>query len=96
MRIGRTGTIQENSLISHQPQATGGDTASSVEESRQFDIDLRVEGVSQDAILKDEEHVKQINKTLEKLKSGSCTNQSIRDDLEKNQIIRHSAKNHVA
>ena len=37
-------------LSSHRFQETGGDTASSVEETRQFEIDLRVEGVYQDTI----------------------------------------------
>ena len=41
-----------------------------------------MEGVPQDAISKDEEQVKEINKKLEKFKSGSCT-KSIRDDLKK-------------
>ena len=58
------------------------DTASFFEEKPKFEIDLRVEGVSQDAILKDGEQMKEINKTLEKLKRGSCT-KSIRDDLKK-------------
>ena len=44
--------------------------------------DLRVEGVSKDAILQDEEQMKEINKKLEKLRIGSCT-KSIRDDLKK-------------
>ena len=57
-------------------------SGSSVEERPKFEIDLRVAGVSQDAILKDEEQMKEINKTLERLKSGSCT-KSIRDDLKK-------------
>ena len=42
------------------------DTASSFEEKPTFEIDLRVEGVSQDAILEDEEQVKDINETREK------------------------------
>ena len=49
-------------------------------------IDLPVEGVPQDAILKDEEQMKEINEKLEKLKSGSCT-KSIRDDLKKSNMI---------
>ena len=48
----------------------------------QFQIDLRVEGAPQDAILQDEEQMKEINKKLEKLRIGSCT-KSIRDDLKK-------------
>ena len=46
------------------------DTESSVKERPKFEIDLRVAGVPQDAILKDEEQMKEINSTLEKLKSG--------------------------
>ena len=41
-----------------------------------------MEGVSQDAILKDEEQMTEINKKLEELRIGSCTN-SICDDLKK-------------
>ena len=52
------------------------------EESPEFEIDLRLEGVPQDAILKDEKQMKEINKTSEKLKSGSWT-KSIRDDLKR-------------
>ena len=47
-----------------------------------FEIDLRVEGVPQDAILQDEEQMKEMTKKLVKLKSGSCTKSS-RDDLKK-------------
>ena len=60
-------------------------SGSSVEERPKFEIDLRVAGVSQDAILKDEQQMKEINNTLERLKrlkSGSCT-KSIRDDQKK-------------
>ena len=39
-------------------------------------------GRSQDAILQDEEQMKEINRKLEKLRIGSCT-KSIRDDLKK-------------
>ena len=62
----------ENSVLTSSRKRERRGTASSVEESRQLEIDLRAEGVSQDAILKDEEQMKKINKTLEKLKSGSC------------------------
>ena len=44
------------------------DTASFVEEWLKFEIDPRVDGVSQDAILKDEEQLKEVNETSEKLK----------------------------
>ena len=47
------------------------DPEPAVETKPQFDIDLRVEGVSQDAILEVEEKMKEINKKLEKLKIGS-------------------------
>ena len=47
----------------------------------EFEIDLRVEGVPQDAILKDEEQMKETNKKLVKLKIGSCR-KSIRNDLK--------------
>ena len=43
-----------------------------VEKKPQFEIDLQVERVSQDAILKDEEKMDEINEKLEKLKMGSC------------------------
>ena len=38
------------------------DSESVVDKKPQFEIDLRVEGVSQDAILQDEEKMKEINK----------------------------------
>ena len=60
------------------------DTASSLEERPKFEIDLRVDGVSQDAILKHKEQMKEINETLEKLKNGSFTKTN-RDDLKKNK-----------
>ena len=69
------------------------DTAPSVEESPKFDIDLRLEGASQDAILKDEKQMKEINESLEKLKSGPCT-KSIRDDLEKQGNMTFSEESH--
>ena len=58
------------------------DTALLVEERSEFEIHLRAEGVPQDDILKDEEQMKEINKTSEKLKSSTST-KSIRDDLKK-------------
>ena len=47
--------------------------------------DLR-EGVSQDAILPDEEKMKEINKKLEKLRIGSCT-KPLRNDLKKKKVM---------
>ena len=41
-----------------------------VEKKPQFEIDLRVEGVSQDSILQDEERMKEINEKFEKFKQG--------------------------
>ena len=58
-------------------------TESADEEKPRFEINLQVEGVLEDVILKDEERMKEINEKLEKLKSCSCT-KSIREDL-KNQ-----------
>ena len=58
------------------------DTESSVNERPKFEIDLREVGVPHGAILNDEEQMKEINTTLEKLTSSSCT-KSIRDDLKK-------------
>ena len=52
----------------------------------QFEIDLRVEGVSQDAILQDAAEINGSNEKLEKLKDGSCT-KSIRNDLSKGTMI---------
>ena len=49
----------------------------------QIGIDLRAEGVSQDAFLQDEEKMEEIN---EKLQIGSGT-ESIRDDLSKGTMI---------
>ena len=57
-------------------------SVSTVDRKPQFEIDLRVEGVSQDAILQDEEKMKEINKKLEKLRIGSCT-KSFRNDLKR-------------
>ena len=56
-------------------------SVSLVDKKPQFEIDLRVEGVSQDAILQDEEKMKEISKKLEKLRNGSCT-KSIRNDFK--------------
>ena len=46
------------------------DTAVPVEQKPNFKVHLRVEGVPEDVILKDEEQMKQINETVEKLKDG--------------------------
>ena len=56
------------------------DLEPAVEKKPQFEIDLGVEGVFQDAILQDEEKMKEIHKKLEKLRIGSCT-KSIRNDF---------------
>ena len=55
------------------------DTAVPVEQKPNFKVHLRVEGVPEDVILKDEEQMKQINETVEKLKDGST---SVLDDLK--------------
>ena len=44
-----------------------------VEKKPHIEIDLRVEGASQDAILQDEAKMNEINEKLEKLEVGSCT-----------------------
>ena len=54
------------------------DTESSVEEKPKLEIDLRVERVLQDAILKDEEQMEEVSEKLEK---------SIRDELKKGEMI---------
>ena len=56
------------------------DTEVPVEQKNKFKVDSPVGGVPQDAILKDEEQMKQINETVETLKDGS---KSVRDDLKK-------------
>ena len=43
-----------------------------VEKKPQFEIDLREEGESQDAILQDELKIGEINEKLKKSKIGSC------------------------
>ena len=62
------------------------DSVSAVDKKPQFEIDLRVEGVSQDVILQNEEKMKEINNKLEKLRNGSCT-KSICNDLSKGNTI---------
>ena len=61
-------------------------SVSLVHKNPQFEIDLRVEGVSQDAILQDEEKMNETNEELEKLRIGSCT-KSIRDDSSNGTMI---------
>ena len=56
---------------------------SPVDKEPQFEIDLREEGASQDAILQDEEKMKNIHENLEKLRIGSCT----RNDLSKGNMF---------
>ena len=53
-----------------------------VDKKPQFEIDLRREGVSKDAILQDEAKMNEIGEILEKCEKGSCT-KSIRNDLSK-------------
>ena len=57
-------------------------SVSLVDKKPKFEIDLRVERVPQDAILKEEEQMKEINNKLEKFRIGSCT-KFIRIDLKK-------------
>ena len=61
-------------------------TEHTVQEQPTFEIDLRTEGVPQDAIFEDEEQMREINDKLEKLNSGSCS-KSIRDDLKEDHMI---------
>ena len=49
-------------------------------------VDLRTDGIQQDAILNDKEQVKEIHDKVEKLKVGSRT-KCIRDDLKKGNMI---------
>ena len=61
-------------------------SVSLVDRKPHFEIDLRVEGVSQDAILHDEAKMNEINEKLEKRKMGSCA-KSLRNDLSKGKMI---------
>ena len=70
--LGREGLVRD-------PEPTG-------EKKPHLEIDLRVEGVSQDAILQDEEKMKEIDEQLEKFEMGSRT-KSIRNDLSKGNMI---------
>ena len=56
-----------------------------VREEDSIQVDLRVHGVSQDAIYKDEERMTQIQTLVDKLQDGYLTN-SIINDLEKKGI----------
>ena len=47
------------------------DSESDVEKKPQFEIDLRVEGVSQDAILQDEEKIKEVNEKVGEVENWS-------------------------
>ena len=62
------------------------DSVSAVDQKPQVEIDLRVAGVSQDAILQNKKKMKEINKQLEMLRIGSCT-KSIFNDLSKGNTI---------
>ena len=62
------------------------DPESKVEQKPDVDIDVRVQGVSQDAILQDEAKMREINQQLNKVKAGS-NKISIRNDLAKNGMI---------
>ena len=62
------------------------DPEPAVDKKQPFEIDLRVTGGSQDAVLQDEEKMKEITEKLEKFKLGSGT-QSIRNDLSKGKKI---------
>ena len=55
------------------------DSEVSVEQKPQIKVELRVGVVFEDVILQDEEQIKQINETFEKLKDGS---KSVCDDLK--------------
>ena len=60
------------------------DTEHSVQKQPELEIDLRIDGVPQDAIFEDEMQMKEINEKLEKLNIGSCS-KFIGDDLKKRQ-----------
>ena len=53
-----------------------------VEQKLDVDIDLRVQGVAQDAILQDEAKIREINQQVNKVKAGP-NKISIRNDLAK-------------
>ena len=53
---------------------------SSVEKELELEVDLRIEGIAQDVILKDEERMGKIQEVVVKLRKGSYT-KSIREDL---------------
>ena len=57
-----------------------------VDKKPPFEIDLRIEGVSEAAFLHDEAKMNEISEKLEKLKMASCA-KSIRNDLSKGKMI---------
>ena len=62
------------------------DSEAVVDNKPQFEIDLRVEGVSQNAILQDDEKLKEFNKKLVTLR-GASHRKSIRNDLSNGNVI---------
>ena len=65
-------------LRSHVPDITH------VEEKPELKVDLRIEVIAHNVILKDEERMGQLQEVLEKLRTGSHT-KSIREDLRKQE-----------
>ena len=57
-----------------------------VDKKPHFEIDLRIEELSQNAILQDETKINEINEKLEKVKMGSRA-KSIRNDLSEVKMI---------
>ena len=51
-------------------------------EESEFKVDLRIEGIAQNVMLKDEERMGKIQEAVEKFRNGSHT-KSILEDLEK-------------
>ena len=49
-------------------------------------IDIRMEGVSHDAVFQDEAKMNEMNEKLEEFKMGSCA-KSIRNDLSKSRMV---------
>ena len=62
------------------------DLGPKVEQKPDVDIDLRVQGVSQDAILQDEVKVREISQQANKVKAGS-NKISVRNALVKDGMI---------
>ena len=52
---------------------------STVEKQPQFEVDLRIEGIAQDVILKDEERMGKIQEVVGKLRNGSRTKSILKD-----------------